>query len=263
MGDAALAYRRRGWSIVPMHSPVDGRCSCGRRDCVAVAKHPRVSWEARVQVAATEHEVEEWWRRWPNANIGIVTGRVSGIVAVDVDPRSGGDSALRGLEERWGALPATPEVRIGGGGRHLWFSCNQELPSTILAPGLELKAERSVVTAPPSVHATGHRYVWIPGRDPDELTSATVPRWLELIAHRDAGVNRQADSRAASTHVAGAGRIRRSVGASGNRAQGPGTVTTSVRSTTTITPRFISIARTAAGIASGVGAEAGLDDCGS
>jgi hypothetical protein len=63
MGNAALAYRRRGWWIAPMHSPADGGCSCGRRGCVTVAEHPRVSWKARMQMAATEKEVEEWWRR--------------------------------------------------------------------------------------------------------------------------------------------------------------------------------------------------------
>lgn len=135
-----------------------------------------------MDVAATEKEVEEWWWRWPEANVGIVTGRVSGIVVLDVDPRSGGGSALGGLEERWGPLPATLEVRTGGGGRHLWFSSNEELPSTVVAPGLELKAERSVVTAPPSVHASGHRYVWIRARGPDDLPAAPLPRWLKLIA---------------------------------------------------------------------------------
>ena len=142
-----------------------------------------------MEVAATEKEVEEWWRRWPDANVGIVTGRVSGIVVLDVDPRSGGDSALVGLEERWGALPPTLEVQTGGGGRHLWFSSDEELPPAVLAPGLELKAERSVVIAPPSVHASGHRYVWIPARSPDDLAAALVPGWLELIAHGEAGVD--------------------------------------------------------------------------
>jgi hypothetical protein len=148
-----------------------------------------VSWEARMEVAATEKEVEEWWQRWPDANVGIVTGRVSGIVVLDVDPRSGGDSALLGLEERWGALPPTLEVQTGGGGRHLWFSSDEALPSAILASGLEVKAERSVVIAPPSVHATGHRYLWIAGRSPDDLTAAPVPGWLELIAHGEAGAD--------------------------------------------------------------------------
>ncbi len=142
-----------------------------------------------MEVAATEEEVTEWWRRWPDANVGIVTGRVSGIVVLDVDPRSGGGPALDALEKRWGALPATLEVRTGGGGRHLWFSCDEELASAVLAPGLELKAERSVITAPPSMHATGHRYAWIPGRGPDALTPARAPAWLKSIAHGESGAD--------------------------------------------------------------------------
>ena len=43
-----------------------------------------------MEVAAAEADVEAWWRRWPDANVGVVTGRVSGIVVLDVDPRSGG-----------------------------------------------------------------------------------------------------------------------------------------------------------------------------
>ncbi len=138
---------------------------------------------------ATEKEVAEWWRRWPEANVGIVTGRVSGVVVLDVDPRSGGGSALGALEKRWGALPATLEVQTGGGGRHLWFSSDEENPSAVLAPGLELKAERSVVTAPPSVHASGHRYLWIPERSPDDLTAAGLPGWLKVIARGGVGTD--------------------------------------------------------------------------
>ena len=37
-----------------------------------------------MEMAAIEDEVEEWWARWPDANVGIVTGRVSGIVVLDV-----------------------------------------------------------------------------------------------------------------------------------------------------------------------------------
>ena len=104
----------------------------------------------------------DWWRRWPDANVGVVTGRVSGIVVLDVDPRSGGGPALGALQERCGTLPATVEVRTGGNGRHLWFSCDEELPSAVLAPGLELKAERSVAAGV--------------GPDTAQFVPQTVPR---------------------------------------------------------------------------------------
>jgi hypothetical protein len=30
-------------------------------------------------------QIEAWWRQWPDANIGIATGAISGIAVVDID----------------------------------------------------------------------------------------------------------------------------------------------------------------------------------
>jgi hypothetical protein len=54
----------------------------------------------------------------PDANIGGATGA---IVAVDVDPRHGGDAALSKLEARHGALPRTWRAITGSGGAHIYF----------------------------------------------------------------------------------------------------------------------------------------------
>ncbi len=134
---------------------------------------------------ATPEVIEAWWARWPDANVAVVTGSVSGVAVLDVDPRSGGDDALAALEARWGQLPATVEARSGGGGRHVWFSEPGELPSAVLAPGVELKAERGTVIAPPSVHVSGARYAWRPGRQPGARAPAALPDWLEALAHGD------------------------------------------------------------------------------
>ena len=84
--------------------------------------------------------------------------------------------------------PLTLEARTGGGGRHLWFSSGQALPSAVLAPGLELKAERAVVVVPPSVHASGRPYAWRDDRGPEEVRPAPLPGWIEALAHGDARV---------------------------------------------------------------------------
>lgn len=133
---------------------------------------------------ATEREVEAWWRRWPDANVGVVTGVVSGLAVLDVDPRNGGDASLERSCEEWGALPETVEVRSGGGGRHLWFDCLGEAHrSGPLAPGVDLKAEGSMVVAPPSMHASGGTYSWRDGHGPDEIDPAPLPDWLGVWAH--------------------------------------------------------------------------------
>ena len=124
----ALAYASRGWSVVPVHTVTVGRCSCGRVDCPAPGKHPRVRWEAAMHKAASPEQVASWWDRWPDANIAVVTGSVSGIAVLDVDPRARGSQALGRLERRWGTLPRTVEARSGGGGRHVWFAAREELP---------------------------------------------------------------------------------------------------------------------------------------
>lgn len=183
----ALSYASRGWSVVPVHGIVHGRCSCGRDDCAAPGKHPRIRWEPAMHERATADQLRGWWRRWPEANVAVVTGRVSGVAALDIDPRSGGDGALAALEAVHGALPRTVEARSGGGGRHVWFAIAVELSSTVVAPGVELKAERSSVIAPPSLHVSGERYTWLPEQGPDELALAPLPTWLESLAHGDGG----------------------------------------------------------------------------
>lgn len=70
MVNSALAYGAREWSEIPMQP-------CGKR--------PLVAWREYRQRVAGEDEIVRWFRRWPDANVGVVTGRISGIVVVDVD----------------------------------------------------------------------------------------------------------------------------------------------------------------------------------
>lgn len=185
----AFAYAGLGWAVIPVHTPTAGGCSCGRTDCPSPGKHPRVRWQGYAERAPGVEEIRDWWRRWPDANLGIVTGRVSGVAVLDVNPRSGGDAALAGFEARWGPLPPTQETLTGGGGRHVWLDlAGAGPPSAPLAPGLELKAEGGTVVAPPSAHVSGRRYAWRKGRAPWEHAPAPVPGWLASLAAGTDGI---------------------------------------------------------------------------
>lgn len=195
----AAAYARRGWSVVPLHTPAAARCSCGRADCPAAGKHPRIPWQELMRRRASVDEVAAWWRRWPDANVGVVTGRVSGTVVVDVDPRHDGTASLDALAERFGALPATIVSRTGGGGAHLWLAAPGEpVPTAEIAPGVELKAEGGLVVAPPSLHPSGRRYRWEDGRAPDEIAAAALPGWVAALAHGVVPDAREPSARAPS-----------------------------------------------------------------
>jgi len=181
----ALHYAEHGWSVVPVHSMSRGECTCGRGHCPSPAKHPRVRWEPAMAQPATTEQLTAWWSAWPDANIGVVTGAVSGVAVLDVDPRNGGEATLRQLENDDDVLPMAPEVRTGGGGRHLWFRVDEPVPSTELGPGLELKADGGIVVAPPSVHASGRKYVWRAGGRPCELAPPLLPWATDLEARDD------------------------------------------------------------------------------
>lgn len=165
---AALAYVRRGWAVVPL----DG-------------KRPiPLGWQSgRVR---TEADVEEWWGQHPQRNVGLVTGHAGGgFWVLDVDARSGGYESLAALEAEHGALPRTLQARTGGGGVHFfWRLPDADVPcATGLRPGVDVKGNGGQVVVWPSVHPdTGKRYEWA-GRV-DDLAEA--PGWLlDLVFARE------------------------------------------------------------------------------
>jgi hypothetical protein len=161
-----LVYARLGWRVVPNYTPrADGTCDCHLHGkCDSVGKHPRTMHG--VKDATTDEEtIRRWWRQWPGRiNPGIATGRASGLVVLDVDPRNGGDVSLHRLEADRGRLPPTLTVGTGGGGLHFYFALprGRDVPSLKLEtrgyPGLELQSDGTQVIAPPSMGASGRAY---------------------------------------------------------------------------------------------------------
>jgi hypothetical protein len=196
---AALDFARRGWPVFPLFEPApDGSCSCPRRQrCGSRGKHPRTRHGVR-DASRDPAQIRRWWGRWPRAGIGVATGAPSGLVVIDVDPRSDGDGSLEALEREHGRLPATPRSLTGGGGVHLFFARPEGVPvvrGVPIAPGVDVKADGGYVVAPPSAHASGRRYAWEIGAALDDLTPAPLPSW---IATRLA---RRAPPYGASTHA--------------------------------------------------------------
>ena len=156
MLDAALAYARIGWAVMPL--------------------------EARGKIPLTEHGqkdattdpavIRRWWKQWPEANVGISL-EPCGLCALDVDPRNGGTT------DDLPAWPDTLEAKTGGGGQHIFFRIPQgvTVPGK-LSPGLDLK-RRGYVVAEPSIHSSGEKYQFLDW-DPSQgmPTIADAPAWL-------------------------------------------------------------------------------------
>jgi Bifunctional DNA primase/polymerase, N-terminal len=112
---AALGYASKGFRIFPLHSVDDhGHCSCGKQDCGSPGKHPR-NYNGLKGATTDETQILKWWKKFPDANIAIRTGK--GLLVLDVDEDEGEDS-LRELEEKHERLPETWEC-LTGRGRHI------------------------------------------------------------------------------------------------------------------------------------------------
>ncbi len=175
----ALALVAHGWPVFPLHHALDGKCSCGKADCISVGKHPRT--RNGLKDATTDvDQLKKWWRKWPDANVGLATGASSRTVVIDVDPRHGGTESLTALEQEHGDLPPTVEALTGGGGRHLIFAHpgNAISNRSDVRPGIDVRGDGGYIVAPPSVHESGQRYRWREGHGPHEMAPAVLPPWL-------------------------------------------------------------------------------------
>jgi hypothetical protein len=179
--DVALGYGRRGWPVVPLHTiGAMGICTCRRLACDRPGKHPRLrDWVAQATTAADV--IRRWWTWWPTANVAIATGR--GVLVLDVDGTVGAESVVA-LERTHGLLFDTPRSLTGGGGVHHFFTVETSVPNKVaVAPGVDIRGDGGCAAMPPSLHASGRRYVWDLTAHPDETPLAPAPRWLlELIA---------------------------------------------------------------------------------
>lgn len=172
--EAALSYLKRGWSVVPAHGIDDDHlCTCGNASCASPGKHPRVQWAEYQINRPGDGQVTTWWRRWPDANIAICTGKVSGLVVLDIDPRHGGDESLKDL----GRLPDTVTVLTGGGGEHLYYQHPGKAVhnGANLLPGIDIRGDGGYVIAPPSTHISGSAYAWEVSHGPGDMAPAAIP----------------------------------------------------------------------------------------
>ena len=143
-------------------------------------KTPRISGGFK-SASRDYNTIKDWWNRWPDALIGIPTGKASGLFVLDIDVKSGvnGFEALAELEEQYGTLPQTLTVTTPSGGEHRYFimpETDEPLKNTAgkLGAGLDTRGEGGYVIAPPSVNAEGKSYQYV---DKD-IEPAELPSWI-------------------------------------------------------------------------------------
>ena len=152
--DAALDYARKGYPVFP---------------CSENTKIPFKNTNGSKDATTDLDKITEWWTKFPNANIAMATGSISGLYVVDIDvPAS----------ELMPRLPETWTARTRGGGWHYVYRCTQTLPNTAkgaknaLAPDTDTRGEGGYIVVWPST-CDGKGWRWH-----NEIDPVPLPDWI-------------------------------------------------------------------------------------
>jgi Bifunctional DNA primase/polymerase, N-terminal len=163
--DAALGYAAQGFRVVPLHYPIQTKdrsggnlvvCSCGDRSCGSIGKHP-LTPHGLNDASRDPARLERWWRRWPKANIGLVTGEHADVLDVD---GPAGQAAIRQWAAHHRLRLDGPLVRTGGGWHH-YFAPSGTGNRVGLVDRVDWRGRGGYVVAPPSRHPSGVGYRWL------------------------------------------------------------------------------------------------------
>lgn len=180
MGDcleAAIKYATKyGWAVFPVRPETKRPYT------------PHGCLDAKKDVGA----IRAWWRKWPEASVGIATGSASNLIVIDedVDDDKGIDGihSVRMWEKSHGDLPETVTAITGRGGYHLYYHyTGKDLKNRAgLLDGVDIRGEGGYVVAPPSTHPNGTEYQW--EFDPDDYSPAELNQSvMELLREDEEG----------------------------------------------------------------------------
>jgi hypothetical protein len=180
MANAALAYARRGWHVIPVGAGPDRKLPYIR------------NW---TQEASTDAErIISWWSQFPTANIGIATGPISGFWVVDVDMKNGIDG-LKSLMNRFGTgFDFDVEKYLVGktatGGIHFLFQWDSALPvrnGQAVLPGVDIRGDGGQVVVAPSNRLIDG--VWVNYRwNNAELPLSPITPWARALVTPPSGL---------------------------------------------------------------------------
>lgn len=158
--EEALKYLEMGYSVIPLRQG---------------DKRPLVKWEPFQKERATKAMLISWWSNEPNANIGIVTGKISDLCVIDCDS----EEAYKRVQECLnGSNPPTSKTPRGG--RHV-YCANEEGITVGSDPEqkIDWRGEGGYIVAPPSVRSDGAAYEWI-----TPLDAAAKPKLFIYIINK-------------------------------------------------------------------------------
>ena len=125
-----LSYIQKNISIIP----------------VGKDKKPLIKWQEFQNRIAKKEEVNQWFKDYPDMQVGIVTGKISNLIVVDIDKPD--------LDVSW--LPETSIVKTGSGGFHYYYSYVPNVNNKArIKEFIDIRGDGGFVVAPPSENLKG------------------------------------------------------------------------------------------------------------
>ena len=224
--DGALQLASHGLYVVRLHYPIfdhqskQVRCSCGRSECSAEGKHP-VGAQWGKSATTDADSIRDFWRE-ADWNVGVLLGLGHGIpedeAIIDIE-----DDTTEGRQLADVMLRDCPTVSwTSGKSVHRIYRWDPRLPqvANMTVSGLEFRfggrGKETQSVAPPSAHKSGRRYMFVEGRNLEQIAIARLPdHVIEWICERYA---EQANSPSGSPSSADYRRFR----TPGKKIQEPG-----------------------------------------
>jgi hypothetical protein len=151
--EAALYYASLGWPVLPLK---------GRQ------KQPATKHGLH-DASIAKSKINDWWDKWPDANIGLRTGVA--FDALDLDGKAGVTAFYEIKPEYYHPGP----ISATGNGYHLLFKVSgSKNHAKIEDVPIDFRGKNGYIVVAPSVHPLGHRYKW--QQSGERLP--VVPAWL-------------------------------------------------------------------------------------
>jgi hypothetical protein len=164
--DAALEYCAKGFHVIPCHPR---------------EKVPLIQWKNFQTLETPKEFIEEWWEKYPDANVALVLGQ--GLFAVDVD----GPLGHKELQAHGIRIPACTPTSLTGKGVHYIFQ-GEAVDRVGLLPQVDIRG-RGIIVAPPSIHPSGKQYTWLVPPDTIPEAPEALLRLLSQPSHTQVAPN--------------------------------------------------------------------------
>ena len=162
------------FAIFPIHGIKNGKCTCNKENCSSPGKHPATP-DGFKSASKDIERVKKLWAKREGLNVGIATGKASGIFVVDCDTKQ----AYTDLKEQI-KLPDTLTVKTGRG-YHIYFKWDNNRPiknGTHVIDSVDIRGEGGYVAGVGSNHQNGEVYSYI---NPLETIAQAPQELYDLI----------------------------------------------------------------------------------